>query len=126
MYVLPEAVFGVSGTEWHVCEIRSSLFKLNDENLFESLAIIDISHVLYSSLRGLEIIEEEMCGKPAKMRGVDPRVLKGVKDLYSLSKAGRGGVPGVNRSDLKTLRRAIIDRWVDVKTRVEAWAEKNP
>ncbi len=104
-------------------EIQSSLFKLNDDKLFESLTLMDISHILYSGLRGLEIVEEELCGKTTKIE-ITPEILKGAKDLYSLSKAGERGLPGVTRNDLKTLRDAIIGKWVNLKTEADRWTEK--
>ncbi len=104
-------------------EIRSSLFKLNDERLFESLAIMDAAHILYSSLRGLEIVEEELSGKTTGIE-ISPEILKGAKELYRLSKAGQRGVPEVTRNDLKTLRDAITDKWANIKIEVDRWAEK--
>lgn len=100
-------------------EIRTSLFKLNDERLFESLTIMDVAHILYSSLRGLEIVEEEICGTIRGIEGIDQGILKGAKELYDLSKAGQRGVPDVTRNDLKTLRDAIIGKWVNLKIEVD-------
>jgi predicted nucleotidyltransferase len=105
-------------------EIRSSLFKLNDERLFESLTIMDVAHILYSSLRGLEIGEEEICGKISEIGEINQGILKGAKELYGLSKAGQRGVPEVTRNDLKALRDAIIGKWVNLKIEVDRWAEK--
>lgn len=104
-------------------EIRSTLFKLKDEKLFESLTLMDISHILYSSLRGLEILEEELCGKTTTMR-IDQKILKETKYLHSLSKAGKRGIPGVTRNDMKKLRTAVIKKWVTLKTEVDKWVEK--
>jgi predicted nucleotidyltransferase len=104
-------------------EIRSSLFKLNDEKIFESLTLMDISHILYSSLRGLEIEEEELCGKTTKT-DIDPKILEGTKYLYSLSKAGKTGIPDVTRNDLRMLRDELINKWVNLKSEVDKWAEK--
>jgi predicted nucleotidyltransferase len=100
-------------------EIRSSLFKLNDEKLFESLTIMDAAHILYSSLRGLEIVEEEICGKISRIEGIDQRILEGAKELYDLSKAGQRGMPNVTRNDLKALRDAIMEKWANLKTEVD-------
>jgi len=104
-------------------EIRSTLFKLRDEKLFESLTLMDLSHILYSNLRGLEILEKELRGKITKMQ-IDQKILKETKHLYTLSKAGERGIPGVTRNDLKKFRDAVIRKWVTLKTEVDKWAEE--
>lgn len=104
-------------------EIRSTLFNLENEILFESLTLRDISHVLYSGLRGLEIIEEELCGEIKKI-GIDQKILDGANDLYRLSKAGEYGVPKITRNDLKNLRSALIKKWVNLRTEVDEWERK--
>lgn len=104
-------------------EIRSTLFKLEDEKLFESLALMDISHILYSGLRGLEILEEELYRK-ATVIEIDQRIVDGTKDLYRLSKAGEYGIPDITRSDLKNLRDALIKKWVNLRTEVDEWERK--
>ncbi len=99
-------------------EIQLILFKLEDEKLFESLTLMDLSHILYSNLRGLEILEEELSGKTTKIK-TDQKILEETKQLYGLSKAGMKGIPHVTRNELKKLRNTIIKKWVQLRTEAD-------
>jgi hypothetical protein len=104
-------------------EIQKTLFKLKDDKLFESLTLMDLSHILYANYRGLQIIEENLPGEKMKAK-INKGVLDKTRRLYQASKSGQHGIPEVTRKDLRKLRDALTEKWVELKTEVDIWAEK--
>lgn len=99
-------------------DIQGNLFRLEDEKLFDSLTLRDVSHILYSNLRRLEVVEKLLYGKNKQLK-IDKRILTGTRELYRLSKSNQKGVPKVTRTDLRKLSKVLIEKWVELRASLE-------
>jgi len=106
-------------------DIQLRLFKLDDERLFESLSMMDLAHLLYTILRQLSILVNEMHKigdlekTERKLLRINPKIVRNTKKLYRASKARKPLVPEVTRKDLRKLRESLIEKWVEIKAEAE-------